>query len=121
MTQMTNLIKAMLVGAESVLGDKVKFNDLSTGSSWRIKATLGRSTHIETDYGGNQMEEQTVDFIVRLTELERDGQVVYPQRGDTIEYNGETFAVLPDMTEQSNGWSWLDNSRSSIRIHTKEI
>ena len=121
MTLLPDLIKAMLLGSESVLGSRVTYTDVSTGSSWRIQATLGRSVREDTDYAGNSLEETTVDFIVRLSEMRYNGTTIFPGRGDTITYNGTTYTVLPDGTEQTAGWGWTDNSRSSIRIHTKEI
>ncbi len=116
-----DLIKAMLLGSEAVLGGKATYTDLSSGSSWRISVTLGQSLHTEIDYGGNQIDHTSVDFLVRTSEMTRDGTLIYPERGDTIEYNGETYSVMPDPLEQTNGWGWIDSTHTAFRIHTKEI
>lgn len=117
----SDLINAMLIGSEAVLGGKAVYNKLSDGSSWSIQVTLGRSLHTEIDYNGNQLEHTSIDFIVRASEMRRDGSLVTPERGDTIAWDNRTYTILPDPLDQTNGWGWVDSAHSAFRIHTKEI
>ena len=116
-----DLINAMLIGPKLYSVETPYTTGLSDGSSWNIQVTLGRSLHTEIDYNGNQLEHTSIDFLVRISQMQRNGGLVTPERGDTITWDGRTYTVLPDPLDQTNGWGWVDSAHSAYRIHTKEI
>lgn len=85
-----------------------------------IQAVRGESEfdRLESD-GESRTLMKSVDWIMRLSDLDFGSGPVEPERGDTITTaDGQVFDLMPGRSE--NSWRWLNSYRTGYRIHTMQ-
>lgn len=103
--------------------DSARHEYMTTPISYRrdnlessIRATRGRSSFQLVDASGFARELVVRDYIIRDVDLAAFG---LPEDGDRIEDDGVVFEVRP--VESAPAWEWADSTRTSFRVHTREI
>lgn len=93
------------------------------GATVSLAAMIGSTTAEVPDNSGGLIRVESVDFVVKTSDLVLGGNAIRPQSGDTIttQHNGKdcTYEVL----DLGGGtcWRWHDPFQDSIRIHSKKI
>lgn len=122
---------ASLLDKASAMLDRVRRSHLSRtvtyarGDAFRELLAAVGSTQFERrdDYGNVTSLIESRDFIITAADLILGGQPATPMPGDTISEadDGTTrvYEVLSQGTAQP--WRWSDQSRRTMRIHTKLV
>ncbi len=84
-----------------------------------LKATPGRSMFEQDNGEGGIIRFESQDFIFTADELTLAGNVIEPENGDRVTWNGNTFEVLGSSGEPSRRYS--DGYRNQVRVHTKQV
>jgi hypothetical protein len=89
-----------------------------------VPATLGaKLLRLDDGMGGIRLEWTDMDFLIPAADLNFEGAMVTPERGDlvhvTVGYDVETYEVRPFGSEPC--WRWSDPNHSMIRVHTKRV
>lgn len=87
--------------------------------TWDVYGVRGSTVSDFEDVGGLTSTVQTVDWLVKSSELEIDGFFHWPAVGDTIEAAGKVYQVQP-LESGQEPWRWVDSGRILVRIHTKD-
>ena len=87
-----------------------------------VNATLGRKD-FEADTLEGRLYFRANDFLIPAADLELEGQVVLPERGDLIDVAFGATTVTFEVLAQDNlpPWEYADPHQSMLRIHTKRI
>lgn len=59
---------------------------------------------------------KSVDFLIAPSDLKLGNDLLEPQRGDRIEYDGEIFDLMAGTG--GSAWSWSDSRKTFYRLHT---
>jgi len=87
------------------------------GLSFTAEATLGASDLTSYNDENVIVEEKSEDFTIAVADYDFGKGPVDPERGDSIEYDGLKFEVLPVASAPEARYS--DAYRLSWRVHTK--
>lgn len=121
---------SLLQRGVSWLADKLKDHAGETitytrgAQSVTITAVPGKSMLRVQDSSGNSVIEWTdADWLIAAADLVIGGSAIEPQRGDLIARTsgGSTITYEVRPIESEGAWRWSDESRTIMRIHTKEI
>lgn len=83
----------------------------------QTKSVLATAAATQFEYNTDQgsIGAEQMDFLITAADL---GWT--PEAGDRIKYNSIAYEVLP-FGQDGNGWRWSDSTRTTYRIHAKEI
>ena len=84
-----------------------------------IQAVHPQKSDDIVDESGVVVTVRSRDFILFSADLVLNGLVEKPKRGDTIEWDGGVYEVLP--VDGSTLWEWWDSHHKQIIIHTQEV
>lgn len=83
------------------------------GTQYSLRATLGSSNwNLETD-SGMQCSVRSRDFVIRAKDIDFE-----PDIGDYVIWDGAYYYILADNGDPL--WRYLDQSKSAIRLYTKD-
>jgi hypothetical protein len=116
---MNHLRKAIAGAMKSVQrlgGECVLYTCGKAGETADIKAILGKTQFDNMDEDNNLIRWESIDFIIQVCDFWNDRE---PQRGDTIVYDNQVYAVMPD--DGLPCFAYMDPTHVMYRIHTKRI
>jgi hypothetical protein len=87
-----------------------------------VDATLGRKD-FEADTLEGRLYFRANDFLIPAADLDLNGQVVLPERGDLIDVDFGGSTVTFEVLAQDNlpPWEYADPHQTMLRIHTKRV
>ena len=101
-------------------GRTIVYERPSLGQSVTIsKAVPGRTTHDITQDGMTIEQVKSEDYLILASALVLGGQSALPRKGDRIQVDGRTLAILCVGNEPQ--YKYFDPNRLVLRVHTKEI
>jgi hypothetical protein len=116
---MANLMEQSLAAHRTRLQSSAGGAAVYIRANFRIPISVVLGQTVFEEANGDQdsfSETKSIDFLINPAELKLGNDLLEPQRGDRIEYGGESFDLLSGMNGQT--WKWSNGWKTFYRVHT---